>query len=261
MSWLDLPRVDEPEEIDNPNQPLDDLATSMADVARTNTWFGGTRAVVGNVAALLRDVPTEQPVRILDIGTGSADIPRAIVAWGRKNGRSINVVGVDNLRSMLTIAATPHSTFNSQLSTSIHLVQANALALPFRAGSFDIAVCALTLHHVGFDAAVKLLASMDALTTVGFVAADLRRDRLSLAMVSSGLSLIRAHRFTRHDGPASVRRAFTLPEYRKMVALSGVNGIRIRTDWYYRVVLVKEKRLRAIQDSAGSNTDLIMRVF
>src|SRR5580704_14662489 len=104
MSWLDLPRVDEPEEIDNPNQPLADLATSMADVARTNAWFGGTRAVVGNVATLLRDVPTEQPVRILDIGTGSADIPRALVDWGCKNGRTITVVGVDNMWPMLTIA-------------------------------------------------------------------------------------------------------------------------------------------------------------
>jgi SAM-dependent methyltransferase len=241
MSWLDLPRIDEAEDIDNPDQPIEDLTASMADVARTNAWFGGTCAVVGHVSALLRDIAVDRPIRILDVGTGSADIPRALVAWGRRHGRLITVVGVDNLRPMLTIAAKQLSTFNFQLSASVHLVQADALNLPFRAGSFDIAVCALTLHHVGFDAAVKVLATMDALSTVGFVAADLRRDRLSLRIIDTGLALIRAHRFTRHDGPASVRRAFTLPEYRKMVALSGVNGIRIRTSWYYRVVLVRKK--------------------
>ena len=43
MSWLDLPRTDEPEDIDDPTQPFDELQRSMADVALTNRLFGGTR--------------------------------------------------------------------------------------------------------------------------------------------------------------------------------------------------------------------------
>jgi len=75
--------------------------------------------------------------------------------------------------------------------------------------AFDIALCALTFHHLGFDGGVRMLRNMDSLTTRGFVVTDLRRDRLSLAAVTLRTCLLNAHPFTRHDGPASVRRAFT----------------------------------------------------
>ena len=79
------------------------------------------------------------------------------------------------------------------------------------------------------------------LTTRGFVVSDLRRDRLTLLAVQAGLALIRAHPFTRHDGPASVRRAFTPREYAKMVALSGVQDVRLHSHGYVRLALVQDK--------------------
>ena len=96
MSWLDLPRTDEPEEIDDPAQPYADIVRSMGDVARANRLFWGTQTVMSHVARLLRSVPRGTPVRILDIATGSADIPRALLDWGRRRGLDLTVVGVDN---------------------------------------------------------------------------------------------------------------------------------------------------------------------
>lgn len=245
MHWLDLPRVDDEEMIDSPDQPLGDVDAAMADLARVNLYFGGVDAVVRNVAAL---IPCPSPsrgtsecgrglrrVRILDIGTGSGDIPRALVRWARTSGIDIDVVAVDNLCGMLQIARD-----RTDPSDPIRFLQADALALPFAPNSFDIATCGLMLHHLGVDAAARVVAQMDALSTRGFVVTDLRRDRLSLALVRAGLALLRAHPITRHDGPASVRRAFTRREYEKIVALSGVRGVRMTSSWYYRVVLVKE---------------------
>ena len=103
----------------------------------------------------------------------------------------------------------------------MHLAQADALALPFAPRSFDLALCALAFHHFGFEASARVLTAMDALTTRGFVVSDLRRDLLTLWGVQATMAALRAHPFTRHDAPASVRRAFTPPEYRKMVGLSG----------------------------------------
>ena len=264
MGWLDVPRVDEPEMIDAPDQPIADLASSMGDVARTNVLFGGTNAIVGGVANLLMSVPKEQPIRILDIGCGSGDIARALVHWGRRTGRVVEVVAVDNLWNMLTIAKaapsgftqgsgplTPNPggtglgardlDFHGSDRSKISFIQSDALALPFRPGSFDIVTCALTFHHLGFDESARVLAQMDRLSTRGFVVTDLRRDRLSHAMVSAGLMVMRSHPFTRHDGPASVLRAFTPREYAQIVALSGVQGVRISSSWYYRIVLTRSK--------------------
>lgn len=233
MSWLDIPYTNEPEDIDDPDHPFADLDQSMRDLALTNRLFGGTQTVLSQTARLLRDVPPGTAVRVLDIGTGSADIPRALLAWGQRRGLRMTIVGVDDHPQMLCMAR--------EAAPGIHLVKADALRLPFPPRSFDIALCALAFHHFGFDASSRVLAAMDALTTRGFVVSDLRRDRLALGGVQATFALLGAHPFTRHDGPASVRRAWTVPEYRKMVGLSGVSGVRVYTPWYFRVALVKDK--------------------
>lgn len=233
MSWLDVPRMDEPEDIDDPAQPFVELERSMRDVALTNRLFGGTQTVVSHVARLLRDVPAGGSVRILDIATGSGDIPHALLDWGRKRGLDLIIVALDNHAGMLQMAR--------ETAPDVFLVQADALALPFAPRSFDLALCALAFHHLGFEASARLLTVMDALTTRGFVVSDLRRDLPTLWGVQASMAALRVHPFTRHDAPASVRRAFTPPEYRKMVGLSGVQNVRLYTPWYFRVALVQDK--------------------
>ncbi len=238
MPWLDdllaLPRTDEPEQIDDPDQPLAEVQRSMADVALSNRLFGGTQTVLGHVARLLRNIPPGTEVKILDIATGSADIPAALRAWGRRRELNLTIVGVDNQSAMLDMARSA--------APGVHLALADALYLPFAPGSFDLALCALAFHHLGFDASARVLAAMDTLTTRGFVVSDLRRDRPTLWGVEAAMAAVKAHPFTRHDAPASVRRAWTPPEYRKMVGLSGAQGVRVHTHWYFRVALVQRKK-------------------
>ena len=229
---FDLPRTDVPEWIDDPNLPPDEIKRSMQDVALSNRLFGGTATILHHVGRLLADAAPDRPIRILDIATGSADIPQALYEWGRRQQRSLTIIGVDNQAAMLQMASA---------RPDVYLVQADALALPFAPGSFDLALCGLAFHHLGFEASVQVLSAMDTLTTRGFVVSDLRRDKPTLWGVQAAMAAVRAHPFTRHDAPASVRRAFTLREYRRMVALSGVQSVRLHTHWYFRVALVQTK--------------------
>ena len=65
------------------------LATSRvasADVARLNGLFGGRLVTLRHVRRLLARFPPDRAVTVLDLGTGSADIPRALVRWARRAG-------------------------------------------------------------------------------------------------------------------------------------------------------------------------------
>lgn len=237
MKWLEMDSIDAAERIDNPYEKFSDIRKSMSDVAVTNTLFGGTSAVLHPFKKLLRNWNKSTPCTVLDIGTGSADIPKALIQTGCRHGVEVTVTACDNQYKMLEIA---RGAIAHPIIDHIKLIQCDASSLPFIAGSFDFVTCSLLLHHIGFDRSVKLIADINRIAKHGFIISDLRRDKLSYLCVKSGMPLIGAHPITRHDGPLSVRRAFTFPEYRKMIALSGVNGIHLASHWYFRVAMYKE---------------------
>ena len=113
----------------------------------------------------------------------------------------------------------------------IVLVQADATALPVRQGAGHVAVTALTLHHLDRGAAAACLAEMAAAAPLTVVN-DLLRTRASLALVWLVTRLLRLHPVSRHDGPVSVRRAYSAGELTELADRAGVR-LRIRC---YRVL-------------------------
>ena len=88
-----LPRVTHAVElIDAPDQDPAVLAESMGQVAGVNRWLGGRRALLRHLHELL---PPGGPATILDAGTGTGDLPRAIVEHARRIGRDVRVHATD----------------------------------------------------------------------------------------------------------------------------------------------------------------------
>ncbi len=59
----------------------------------------------------------------------------------------------------------------------------------------------------------------------GVLLGDLRRSALGyLGARVLAATLWRRHRYARHDGPVSVRRAYTVEEAREMLAAAGLPG-------------------------------------
>ena len=62
----------------------------------TNRYFGGTRTVLRHLAAWSTGWPTDRTMHLLDVGTGAADIPAAIVWWARRRGIPVRVTAIDS---------------------------------------------------------------------------------------------------------------------------------------------------------------------
>ena len=228
--------VHAPELLDDESQDPQLLAQSLQHVAHVNRWLGGHNAVT----LALNDVyraqsrvrSPDRPVTILDIGTGSADIPRAVVDHARSRGIAVQITATDVNPRMRAIAAERSVDF-----PEIAIADADALALPFERQSFDVALLSLTLHHFEDDG--PIVAVREAARVARFVIVnELERNQANLV----GANLLAAtwwrnNIITRHDGPLSVRRAFTADELAAIGRAAGLRDIRIARRWFFRLVM------------------------
>src|SRR6478752_2880054 len=81
-----------------------DIESTLRDIRRANIFGLGTWVIKHHLARLLDDHPREIPVRILDLATGSADIPQAICKWADESGYHVNFVATDISEPILHVA-------------------------------------------------------------------------------------------------------------------------------------------------------------
>ena len=104
---------------------------------------------------------------------------------------------------------------------------ADGTALPWPDGSFDIAHASLVLHHLEPVEAARFLGELRRVSRRGVIINDL--DRSALGWVGAWLLLHVAtrNRYTRDDGPLSVRRAYRPEEVGAMAAEHGLTRVAV----------------------------------
>ncbi len=211
-----------------------ELAENFRDIQRVNQLLGGTATVLRHLPALLAAVPSDRPATILDLATGSGDIPLAISRWAGRRRRAITIVASDSSAEILALA-------RKQVAgrPDISLARYDAREVPLPDGSFDIVLCSLSLHHFTPDDAVRTLREMDRLGRSGFILNDLRRGRLGYVAAWVAARLTTRNRLTRNDAPLSVRRAYTVDELAALLRRAGVEDAKITTHRWFRMAAVR----------------------
>ena len=200
--------------------PLDDrtaLIGNLRDLARANRRLGGVDLSARAIDAL---APGRSSIDVLDVGTGGADIPLALIERGRASGRLVRVTAIDNRPEVLQAAAQADQRVALTRELALHV--ADGGALPFPDGAFDVAHASLLVHHLEPDAVRRTLAEMARVARLGVVLNDLVRGRAAWVGAWALSHLATRNRFTRHDAPLSVRRAYTVAELTALLATAGV---------------------------------------
>jgi SAM-dependent methyltransferase len=208
---------------------------SLRFLRRANRLLGYTRSTLHHLERFSRNWKLGERVRVIDFATGSADVPRAILAWADRRGLDVRVVGVD------LHAATAREALAASPDPRIEIVRANVLELPFADGSFDYATTSLFLHHLDDADAVRVLSAMSRVARRGIIAGDLLRRRRAYAWIK--LFTVFANPMVRHDGPASVAQAFTPAEVLAMRDAADVGYANYFEHTGHRFVLAGEKRV------------------
>jgi SAM-dependent methyltransferase len=222
LSFLVPPRYGGEELIDRPGLPRAEIDEALRDIQWVNRRLGGWSAVRRYLPRLLQAIPPGRPLRVLDLGTGSADLPRRIAAFCANAGRPAMVVGVDMSPEVLEFARR-----ECAAEKAVRLVRADVLRLPFRHAAFDLVLCSLLLHHFAPAAAVRLLREMAAFSRGAVLVNDLERHRAAHVGIWILSRLQRRGRLFRHDAPVSVLRAYRLEELRGLLGDAGLAHLQV----------------------------------
>ena len=239
MSLLAPPRRFDPncpELIDQPGIDRALVREELELLENINQRFGGHSLVLHYVRRLLDSAPAAAP-SILDLGTGSADIPRAIAGSFRKFQRPVSITVVDSNPGVLSCAKE-----SCRGWPEIHLEQHDLRTLPYAAESYDLVLCSLALHHFTSADAIIILRRMQQIARVGYIVNDLRRNWSAIWMTNLLARTVFRSPIFRQDASQSCRAAFTIRELRTMGREAGLRNFRInRHQAGFRMVLAGRK--------------------
>lgn len=205
----------EPERLDIETPPPDLLERSHRFLSFVNRRLGGVRATRRAFGEFAPRWGATERIRVLDVASGSADIPAALERWDAR----LRFTCLD-VRAGGPVA-----------------VVGDALRLPFRDGAFDYVTSSLFLHHLTDAALTSALKEFDRVARRGLVMNDLIR-RVRLYLWTRVFTLF-ANEYVRNDGPLSVRKAFTVRELERLAAPHSY--LKTRVCFGHRVLLYGEK--------------------
>jgi 2-polyprenyl-3-methyl-5-hydroxy-6-metoxy-1,4-benzoquinol methylase len=200
------------EMMDRPQPVSRELERDLERLRQLNRWFGSHHLVS---TFMRRWITPGAQMRVVDLATGSGDIPRLLVDYARKVGAQIEVDAIDRQAATLEIAR--------KLSTGypeISYHEANVLEWDHSHG-YDIALCSLVLHHFSDADAVKLLRRSRELSKRFVLVSDLRRGFLLRSGVYLLTAVIFREPMTRFDARLSAQRAFSFSELRELAMQAG----------------------------------------
>lgn len=199
---------------------------SLGNVARSNVWFGGRRAARMALDGVLATLGPR--VTLLDVGTGTADLPAAIRERARRRRQEVVTIGIDLSGDVLRAA-------NDRLSGA---ACASAVALPFADASIDVVFSSQLLHHFFDEELERLLRELHRVAKHAVVISDLRRSWVAAAGFWIGSRALAFDVITRHDGIVSVLRGFRPRELGTLVTRAVGVTPAVRTRLGYRLTAV-----------------------
>jgi ubiquinone/menaquinone biosynthesis C-methylase UbiE len=231
--------------------PLDDQAAivgNLRDLRRLNRLFGGVALSRWGVNRLLDG--RAGPSAVLDVGTGGADIPVALLADARRRGRELAVTAVDSRAEIVAAAHLARPGLGDVPGLRLEVVDPDEL--PYADCSFDVAHASLVVHHLDESRALRFLAELGRVSR-GVVINDLARGRLAWFGTWLATRVLTRNRFTRHDAPVSVQRGYSPGELEAMLRRAGLEPIARRTvPFGYRYAIVAVPAATAAADGTSS---------
>jgi len=202
---------------------MDDLERPESEFEQAYRELATINRRLGGIHAIERFLPDSKNLAVLDVAAGGCDIGDALA-----KSRSCRVVSLD---------INAHGLKRTRFTTP---VVGDGTCLPFGDNTFDAAICTLSFHHLTDDQCSQVLREMWRTSRGCVLVNDLHRHPLAYASIWILARLFSHSVMVKHDGPASVRRAFRPADLQTIANRAGVPA-RVHRSFPFRLVLVGTK--------------------
>lgn len=218
MSWLDLPRVPEPEVMDEAGEvEAYSSAAAQTYLSKIDDTF------VTHVERLVASrISSGKPGSALDIGTGPGQILRKLATYLP----GWLIIGVDRSPNMIREAIAARRA-ESKIAARVDFIVGDANCLPFANASFDLVLCNSVLHHFENPAGVLSEIARVAKPKAAILVRDISRpSRVAFPFHSRWFG--RHYSGTMYDlYRASLRSAYTAKEIAAMLRQSPLSSAQV----------------------------------
>lgn len=220
-------RTDEREIMDDFTLEGKALRTNLDILASINKWLGGNQVSLDGVQKLIKKLPKDKELVIVDLGCGNGDMLRRVSKLGKKLGYQFRLIGIDANKDSIQYATLLSLGYNN-----ITYHQMNIFSEKFKELTYDIALSTLFLHHLNNEEIIDKLSLLNKQARVGIVVNDLHRNKLAYFLFNV-ISFFINNKIIRNDGLVSIRRGF-----KKRELINFANQLQIKSDinwkWAFR---------------------------
>ena len=211
------------------------LATASYRFMETvNCRFGGIRIVRRFLATETAGRHAGAPLRILDIGSGSCDIPLAVSRWARAHGIPLHFTCLEMAGHAVDIA---HRQLARAGDPAVQLLQEDVLTHQ-PAEPYDLAVASMCFHHFSNEQILTLLQRLRGFVINSVLINDLRRSRLASLAARLLLAGTGAPAGVRHDALLSIRRGFKISELRTLLRQLDSVTVSVEPVCWFRIAAI-----------------------
>jgi SAM-dependent methyltransferase len=211
-----------------------ELAEALAQLRRINRLTGAAWPTVEGVARLWRAAGCPTRLSILDVGAGSGDVNRRLLAWAGRRHVQIELTLMDIHPDTCAVAAAYY-----QDEPRVRVIQGDVFQLP--PGQADIVTASLFVHHFPAGQLPEVFRAMLRAARLGVVVNDLHRHWLAWSFIRAATGLLSRNRMIRHDAPLSVWRGFQAAELEALRAAPGLEQLTYAWRPLFRYLMVVPK--------------------
>lgn len=223
-----------PELLDGEQLPDEEVRRTLGDLRRINRRFGARKILLHALAnEVSRHGLTE--FTVLDIASGSCDLPIAVIDWAQRRKLKAQVFALEYQHRHLRLFQGEFVAYRN-----LYPFCADAFCPPVLNQTFDFVTCSHFLHHLTEGQATKLLSSMSKLARHAVIVGDHERHPVPYYFFRIFSRFFTTSYVSRTDGLISLERSFRKKELEKTAERAGLVRYRVEWHWPFQLILVSE---------------------